>query len=150
MTKDVELLASYWTIAGGALPHTDREYSPFDFQNRVQAAGKAGFKGVGIWHADLDHILERRSLAEMERILEDHGITHVELEFLSDWFLEGDRKEQSDIQKRKLLNAAGALGAHHVKVGDFHREKYSMPSSSKLSPPCAPMRPSRARKSVLS
>ena len=41
MTKDVELLASYWTIAGGALPHTDREYSPFDFKDRVQAAAKA-------------------------------------------------------------------------------------------------------------
>jgi len=53
MTKDVELLASYWTIAGGALPHTDREYSPFDFQDRVQAAAKAGFKawesGTRIW-----------------------------------------------------------------------------------------------------
>lgn len=26
MKMDVELLASYWTIAGSALPHTDREY----------------------------------------------------------------------------------------------------------------------------
>ncbi len=127
MTQNVELLASYWTISGGALPHTDREYSPFDFKDRVEAAAKAGFKGVGIWHADLDHILESRSLAEMKRILDDNGITHVELEFLCDWFLEGDRKKQSDIQKRKLLSAAAALEARHVKVGDFYHEKYSMP-----------------------
>ena len=127
MTQDVELLASYWTIAGGALPHTDREYSPFDFKDRVQAAARAGFKGVGIWHADLEHILERRSLAEMRQILDDNGITHVELEFLTDWFLEGERKKQSDVQKRKLLKAAETLGARHVKVGDFHHEKYSMP-----------------------
>jgi len=127
MTKDAELLASYWTIAGGALPHTDREYSPFDFKDRVEAAAKAGFKGVGIWHADLDHILESRSLTEMKQILDDNGITHVELEFLSDWFLEGERKKQSDIQKRKLLGAAEALGAHHIKVGDFYHEKYFMP-----------------------
>jgi sugar phosphate isomerase/epimerase len=126
MTKDVELLASYWTIAGGALPHTDMEYSPFDFKERVQAAAKAGFRGVGIWHADLDRILESRSLAEMKQIFDDNGITHVELEFLTDWFLEGERKKQSDIQKRKLLRAAEALGAHHVKVGDFYHEKYSM------------------------
>jgi len=127
MTKDPELLASYWTIAGGALPHTDREFSPFDFQDRVQAAAKAGFKGLGIWHADLDHILEHRSLAEMKRILDDNGMAHVELEFLSDWFLDGERKKQSDIQKHKLLRAAASLEAHHVKVGDFHHEKYSMP-----------------------
>jgi sugar phosphate isomerase/epimerase len=127
MTQNVELLASYWTISGGALPHTDREYSPFDFKDRVEAAAKAGFKGVGIWHADLDHILESRSLAEMKRILDDNGITHVELEFLCDWFLEGDRKKQSDIQKRKLLSAAAALEARHVKVGDFYHENYSMP-----------------------
>jgi sugar phosphate isomerase/epimerase len=127
MRKDVELLASYWTIAGGALPHTDREYSPFDFKDRVQAAAKAGFKGVGIWHADLDHILKSRSLTEMKQILDDYGITHIELEFLSDWFLEGERRKQSDIQKRKLLTAAEALEAHHIKVGDFYHEKYSMP-----------------------
>jgi sugar phosphate isomerase/epimerase len=126
MTKIPELLVSYWTLAGGALPHTDLEYSPFDFKDRVQAAAKAGFKGMGIWHADLDHILERRSLQEMKKILDDHGIIHLELEFLGDWFLEGERKKQSDLQKGKLLEAAEALGAHHVKVGDFYHEKYSM------------------------
>jgi sugar phosphate isomerase/epimerase len=126
MTKEAELLASYWTIAGGAFPHTDREYSPFDFEDRVVAAAKAGFKGMGIWHADLEHILERRSLREMRQILDDNGITHVELEFLTDWFLEGERKKKSDIQKRKLLTAAEMLGARHVKVGDFYHEKCSM------------------------
>jgi len=64
----------------------DREYSPFDFQDRVQAAAKAGFKGVGIWHADLDHILVSRSLTEMKQIFDDNGITHVELEFLATGF----------------------------------------------------------------
>ena len=109
MTKDVELVASYWTIAGGALPHTDREYSPFDFQDRVQAAAKAGFKGVGIWHADLDHILVSRSLTEMKQIFDDNGIKHIELEFLTDWFLDGDRKHESDVQKKKLLEVYRAL-----------------------------------------
>ena len=127
MERDVELLASYWTIAGGALPHTDREYSPFDFRDRVTAAAKAGFQGLGLWHADLAHVLESRSLQEMRRILDDNGMKYLELEFLTDWFLEGERKKQSDLQKRKLLMAAEALGAKHVKVGDFFNEKYSMP-----------------------
>ena len=126
MKNKVELLASYWTISGG-VPHTDREYSPFDFKDRVEAAAKAGFKGFGIWHSDLDHVLGKRSLQEMKRILDDNGIKHVELEFLTDWFLDGERKKKSDVQRAKLLKAAEGLEARHVKVGDFFKEKTPMP-----------------------
>jgi sugar phosphate isomerase/epimerase len=126
MKPDVELLASYWTISAG-LPHTEKEYSPFDFRDRVESASRAGFKGFGLWHADLDHILQRRTLEEMKQIFSDNGITHIELEFLTDWFLDGDRKHRSDIQKKKLLKAAEVLGARHVKVGDFLREKTPIP-----------------------
>ena len=122
MTNQVELLASYWTISGG-LPHTDREYSPYDFKDRVEAVARAGFRGMGIWHSDLEHVCEKYSLPEMKRILEDNGIRHVELEFLGDWFLDGERKKQSDIRKQKLFEAAEVLGAYHVKVGDFYQEK---------------------------
>jgi len=124
--KKIDLLASYWTISCG-IPHTDREYSPFDFRDRVESAAKAGFKGFGLWHADLEHVLKTRSLQEMKQILEDNGIAHLELEFLTDWFLEGERKKKSDTCRKLLLDAAEALGAHHVKVGDFFQEKASMP-----------------------
>jgi sugar phosphate isomerase/epimerase len=126
MNSNVELLASYWTMSGG-LPHTDREYSPFDFRDRVESAARAGFTGFGIWHADLEHVLRKRTLREMKQILDDHGIKHLELEFLTDWFLDGERKRQSDICKTMLLNAAEALQAHHVKVGDFYQETAPMP-----------------------
>jgi len=122
----IELLASYWTISGG-FPHTDREYSPYDFKDRVETAARAGFRGFGIWHADLERVRQKYSLREMRRILDDNGIRHVELEFLTDWFLEGERKKQSDIRKRSLLEAAEVLRAYHVKVGDFFQEK-STPS----------------------
>lgn len=125
MTTGVDLLASYWTISGG-LPHTDREYSPYDFKDRVEAASRAGFRGFGIWHADLDRVREKYSLREMKQILDENGIRHVELEFLMDWFLEGDRKRESDIRKRDLLEAAEALCAHHLKVGDFYQQQCSM------------------------
>lgn len=120
--SNVELLASYWTISCG-IPHTDREHSPLDFRERVESAARAGFKGFGIWHADLEHVLKTRSLREMKQILDDNGIMHIELEFLTDWFLEGERKKQSDIRKKLLFDAAEALRAHHVKVGDFFQEK---------------------------
>lgn len=127
MSGKSDLLASYWTIAGGAFPHTDREFSPFDFQDRVAAAAKAGFIGMGIWHADLEHVLQKRTLKDMKRILDDYGIVHLEIEFLTDWFLQGERKKRSDVQRQTLLAAAEALQAHHVKVGDFYHEKCPMP-----------------------
>lgn len=125
MNQDVELLASYWTISAG-IPHTDQEYSPFDFKDRVEAAARAGFKGFGIWHSDLDRILEKRTLKEMKQILDDNGIKYLELEFLTDWFLDGEKKKKSDVQKKKLLTAAEALRARHVKVGDFFQQTCPM------------------------
>lgn len=127
MTKNVELLGSYWTLAGGAQPHTDKEYSPFGFKDRVESAAKAGFKGIGIWHADLAHVLKTRSLKEMKKILDDNGMQHVELEFLTGWFMDGEEKKQSDVTKKMLLTGAEALGARHVKVGDFLRTECPMP-----------------------
>jgi len=121
-----ELTVAYWTIAG-AFPGAGPEYSPFDFKDRVEAAARAGFSGMGIWHADLDHILQRRTLKEMKQILDDNGMRHTEVEFLTDWFLDGERKKQSDVRKKKLLEAAEALQAKQVKVGDFYRREYSMP-----------------------
>src|SRR5216683_675905 len=127
MWENVELLASYWTLAGGAEPHTDHEYSLFDFKDRVEACAKVGFKGVGIWHADLVHTLKRRPLTEIKRILDDNDMKHIELEFIGDWFLTGEKKKRSDIVKNELLAAASVLGARHIKVGDFLHTDTPMP-----------------------
>jgi len=127
MAAKIELLGSYWTLAGGAQPHTDKEYSPFEFKDRVAAAARAGFKGFGLWHADIAHILKRRSLKEMKQILDDHGIVHVELEFLTDWFFNDERKKVAEPTNRMLLEAAEMLGARHVKAGEFVKNNIPMP-----------------------
>jgi len=116
-----DLLASYWTLAGPVELHTGREWSLFDVVDRVTAAANAGFRGLGLWHADLLHILEKRGLHELRTILDDGGMVHIELEFLWDWFLDPgtDERRRSDQRRRTLLDAAGVLGARHVKVGNF-------------------------------
>ena len=121
-----ELTVAYWTIAG-AFPGVEPEYSPFDFKDRVEAAARAGFCGLGVWHADLQHILKQRTLKEIKQILDDNGIKYLEVEFLIDWFLSDNLKKQSDIRKKQLFTAAEALQATQVKVGDFHRRQCSMP-----------------------
>ncbi|HEY7223629.1 MAG TPA: sugar phosphate isomerase/epimerase [Micromonosporaceae bacterium] len=119
--ESVDLLASYWTLAGPVELHTGREWSLFDVADRVTAAANAGFRGLGLWHDDLLHILQERGLAELRTILDDAGMVHLELEFLSDWFLDPGTQERrhSDQLRRTLLEAAGVLGARHVKVGNF-------------------------------
>ena len=117
-----DLLASYWTIAGDVDPGTGgREWSLFDFRDRVEAAARAGFKGIGLWHADVEHTLERYSLADMKKILDDNGIAHLELEFLqlSGWLTGGDAVAAAETDKARLLGWAEALDARHIKVGDF-------------------------------
>jgi sugar phosphate isomerase/epimerase len=121
----VELMNLYWTTAG--IFPGDGEISRFDFKARVEAAARAGFKGIGIWHADLEHILYNRTLKEMKAILDDNGIEYVELEFLTDWFLDGARKAESDSRKRRLLAASEALQAKHIKIGDFYNTPCPMP-----------------------
>jgi sugar phosphate isomerase/epimerase len=118
---DVDLVGLYWTVSGPVEVHTGREWSLFDFRDRGAAAQRVGFAGIGIWHADLEHVLERRTLREMKQILDDHGLTYLELEFLMDWFLDSDdeRRTASDRWRNLLFEAAATLGAHHVKVGNI-------------------------------
>ena len=123
--NSVELMCLYWTTAGIYPGHC--EISRFDFKDRVEAAARAGFHGIGIWHTDLEHCLQFRTLREMRRILDDNGINYVELEFITDWFLDGARKAESDSRKRRLFEASEALHAKHVKVGDFYNSPCPFP-----------------------
>ncbi len=111
----------------GAVPHTGPEHSAVDFRIRVEQAAKAGFTGMGLWHADIEHTLRNYSLADMKRIFNDNGIRHIELEFLTGWFNDGEEKAKSDVTRKLLLSAAAALGARAVKVGDFSNAKCPMP-----------------------
>jgi sugar phosphate isomerase/epimerase len=103
------------------------EVSPFDFEARVKSAAKAGFSGFSFWHTDLEAICATRPLSEVKRILDDNGLTTFEVEFIADWFVDGERKAASDKRKWRLLEVSQLLGAHHVKVGDFHNTPVEMP-----------------------
>ena len=116
-----ELVGLYWTLSGPVEVHVGREWSLYDWADRCAEARKVGFSGIGLWHADLEHVLESRSLAEMKRVFDDNGLEHVELEFLMNWFLDpGDeRRTASDETRELLFRAAAELDAHHIKVGNI-------------------------------
>jgi sugar phosphate isomerase/epimerase len=118
---DVELVGLYWTLSGPVEVHVGREWSLFDWRERCEEAAKVGFDGIGLWHADLEHQLETRSLREIKEIFDAAGLEHLELEFLMDWFLDpGDeRRTVADEARRRLFEAAAVLEPHHIKVGNI-------------------------------
>jgi sugar phosphate isomerase/epimerase len=118
---EIELLALYWTVTGPVDVHYGREWSLFEWRDRCEEAARAGFAGIGLWHADIEHQLESRSLGEMKQIFDDAGLTYLELEFISDFFV--DRSQQarqvSDQRRKLLFETAATFGAHHIKTGNI-------------------------------
>lgn len=121
MNTPPELIGSYWTTAGPVEIHTGREWSLFDWADRCAEAERTGMRGLGIWHADLEHQLEARTLAEIRRIFDDHGLDRLEVEFLNDWFCDEGTPERaaSDAARTLLFEAAARLGANHIKMGNL-------------------------------
>jgi len=118
MTQPVQLLGSFWTLAVGADPMGEQRCL-HDFRLRVETAAGAGFTAMGFWHTDIAEIRKKYSFAQMKRILDDNGITQVEVEWLLDWFCTGPRRVASDEIRTLLLDAAEGLGARHIKIGDL-------------------------------
>jgi sugar phosphate isomerase/epimerase len=118
---EIELLALYWTVSGPAEVHFGREWSTFDWRDRCAEAAKVGFSGLGLWHADVEHQLQTRSLREMREIFDDAGLKYLQVEFLADFFVDPGEpaRVESDKRRRLLFETAAAFDAHHVKVGNI-------------------------------
>ncbi|WP_263260569.1 sugar phosphate isomerase/epimerase [Pseudomonas sp. RIT-PI-S] len=114
--KSVELLAAYWTLAGDTYPGAPSEISSFTLQARAEAAARAGWRGMGLVHADLAHNVATLGISTVRNIFKDNGIKHLEVEFLVDWHLDGARRAASDKMRDELLEVAGELGARSLKV----------------------------------
>ena len=116
-----DLIALYWTTSGPVEVHFGREWSLYSLRERCEQAARVGFSGIGLWHADIEHLLETQTFAELRAILDDYGIDQLELEFLGDWFLDPDdeRRQAADRTRALLFEAAAELPAHHIKVGNI-------------------------------
>jgi len=112
-----DLLASYWTLAGNVYPDAPTEISPFSLQERVEAASKAGWKGIGLILKDLQATLEKSSIADIRQLFKDNDIKYFELEILLDWYLEGEERKVSDYERLKMIELGAELGMCNLKVG---------------------------------
>jgi sugar phosphate isomerase/epimerase len=118
---EAELLALYWTVSGPADVHVGREWSTFDWADRCAHAARVGFRGLGLWHADIEHQLETRRLQDIKRIFDDAGLEYLQVEFLADFFVDPGEpaRVESDERRQLLFNTAAAFDAHHIKVGNI-------------------------------
>lgn len=116
-----DLVACYWTVSGPVEIHHGREWSLYDWSARCTEAAKVGFRGLGLWSADIVHQMESRTLAEMVAIYQDAGLGPMEVEFLQDFFMPDGSPEKAEAEKTKslLFEASAAFDAHHIKVGNI-------------------------------
>jgi sugar phosphate isomerase/epimerase len=134
MTKAVDIIGSFWTLAVGADPLGDQRCL-HDFRTRVEVAAKAGFTGMGFWHADLLEIRKKYSFQDMKHILDANGMVHIEVEWLLDWFCTDARKVASDATRTLLLDAAEVLRARHIKIGDLGNDCADVPQLTEAFAP---------------
>ncbi len=108
------LVATCWTSAGDVRPLDVPETSPFSAAERVRAVAGQGWAGLGLAHEDLAAVAAGDGFAALRDLLQDNGISHVEVELGTDWWLpEPAWRPRWEL----LLTAAEALGAALVKVG---------------------------------
>lgn len=132
MSQPVELLASYFTLAGDVRPFGPTEVSPFPFEDRVAAAADAGWMGMGTIFQDVEATEARIGLAAMRRTFEASGMRYLELEFLPDWFADGEARRRSDVLRERMKRYAGELGLFQVKVAPGLGRDVAKPTDAEL------------------
>ena len=92
------------------------------WRDRCANAARVGFRGLGLWHADIEHQLESGTHA---------GGDEVDLRRRRPAYLAGrvpgrllrarrrPSATQSDATRQLLFDTAAAFGAHHIKVGNI-------------------------------
>ena len=115
--EDIELCASYWTVSGAVYPGAPSEISPFSLQDRAEVAGRVGWQGMGFVLDDMNASIAQYGLPTVKQIFADNGIRHVELEFLVDWHLDGEKLRGSNLAYDRMLELGAELGIEKIKIG---------------------------------
>ncbi|GAA2820710.1 sugar phosphate isomerase/epimerase [Aminobacter aminovorans] len=114
--KTREYICSSHTISG-VMPGNPVA-SRHGFVERVEACAAAGYTGMCLHFRDY---AEQRARGfgdgELRAILDAHGMKHVSVEFLTDWFMDGEAGLISRRNEETAFRAATAFGAKVVNVG---------------------------------
>lgn len=92
-----------------------------DFPARVQAAGQAGFAGIGLRISDYQQARDAGlSDRDMASLLDNHGLQLVELEGVWDWVRSNQSlRNQAGPEEAAILHMAEVFGCRHVNISLF-------------------------------
>jgi len=108
-----ELVASYYTLTGAPVGQPPR----FSFEDRVAAAAAAGFSGIGLLSEDYAALRAAGHRdADLQRVLDDHGLRIAEVEFLFGWATEDPASGELEAT---LLAMVDAFSPHHLTCGEL-------------------------------
>lgn len=112
-----DLLVSASTVSG-APPLSPSRYS---LEERLVAAGSAGFTGTGIaWQEYSTWRAAGISASAMAAMTAEHGVRVAELEFLHGWASDDpDVRRTATRAEDVVWDMADVFGARHVNVGDI-------------------------------
>lgn len=112
----MDLICCYYTVAG--VSPAAGGASPLPFLDRVQACAEAGYNGIGL------HVRDYRALrnsgmsdADLLAILRDHGVRFTEVEFLLNWFADGEVGEAARRDEDLLYHMVETFGAREMVLG---------------------------------
>ena len=117
VTDRPELLAACWTSAGNVVPFRGLLTSPLDVRDRIAAVAAAGYTGFGLTREDLVVARDSIGLPAVAASLREHGITTVQLEWITNWWTDGELRAASDAARADLFDACPVLGVDNIKVG---------------------------------
>jgi sugar phosphate isomerase/epimerase len=121
-----DLICSYYTLAG--VSPLAGGSSPRPFEDRVRACAEAGYAGLGI------HVRDYRAMRgagasddDIKAVLRDFDMRHVEVEFLLNWFADGEAGEAARRDEETLYHMAETFGARVMFLGGDMAEGNPMP-----------------------
>jgi sugar phosphate isomerase/epimerase len=117
MQQEPELIAGYWTIAGPIRPGDADDVSPWPLTDRIAAAARAGFAGVGFYYDDLVAIDRAGGVPDVRQALQEHDVRYGQFELgVAQWWGGGQGRGRADAMLGTLINLIERLDLREVHV----------------------------------
>lgn len=111
------LVATAWTSAGDTSPMHVPSISPVPIAERIRAIADAGYVGLGLVQDDLRAIRDSIGFGHLRHLIEDAGLTHVEIELIERWWIPRGAADHSFEVRELLFDAADVLSPTFIKIG---------------------------------